>query len=562
MQYNFSGKNTFSKAMTAGRARTGNRAMLRAVGMKDADFSKPLLGIASAASDVGPCNMHLDVLAGLAKKKIRQDAHCYPMTFHTFVVTDGEAMGHEGMKASLISRETIADIIELATHGHQLDALLGFGGCDKSIPGTLLGLRRMNRPSVFIYGGTISPGNYKGKAIDLVNAFEAVGKHSIGQMSAEEVHAIECAACPGAGACGGMYTANTMACATEALGLCVPGCASVPAVSEHRNDVVLRSVEALYECIDKNITFSTILTKKSFENAIRVSLALGGSTNAVLHLLALAHEAEVPLDISEFNHFFKTTPVLVDMKPSGQYLMQHLHEEGGLQIIMKMLLDEGLLHGDALTVTGKTIAENYADISPRNPSSSVVYSLAKPKQSVGSFCILQGNLAPEAAVLKMSGRNKIVHKGPARVFNCEEDALTAILSGAIKKRDVVVIRYEGPKGGPGMREMLSPTSAIVGAGLIQDVALVTDGRFSGGSFGMVVGHVAPEAQVGGPIALVNDGDIITLDSTTQELSVEVSEKELFERRKNWRAPQSKYTKGALYKYAQLVNSAGKGAVTS
>ncbi len=548
--------------MTAGIERTGNRAMLRAAGMKNDDFHKPIIGIASAASDVGPCNLHLDNLADLAKSKMKQESLCYPMTFHTFVVTDGEAMGHEGMKASLVSRETIADVIELVSRGHQMDGHLGFGGCDKSIPGTLMGLCRMKKPAVFVYGGTIQPGIHKGNDIDLVNAFEAVGKYSVGQLEKDELHAIECAACPGAGACGGMYTANTMACAAEALGLCVPGCASVPAVSKDRNQIILDSVEALYHCIDTDLSFNTILTKQAFENAIRVVLALGGSTNSALHLLALAHEAGVELSISEFNHFFRTTPVLVDMKPSGRFVMQHLYEEGGLEVIMRMLLERDLLHVEALTVTGKTIGETYQNATKPRQNSKVVYSFEKPKQEVGSFCVLKGNLAPDSAILKMSGRNKVVHTGPAKVFNCEEEALAAILDGKIEKGDVVVIRYEGPRGGPGMREMLSPTSAIAGAGLIKDVALITDGRFSGGSFGMIVGHVSPEAQVGGPIAFVEDGDLVTIDSQTTAISVDVEEAELERRKKQWVVPSSNYTSGVLYKYAQLVGSAGNGAVTS
>jgi dihydroxy-acid dehydratase len=535
--------------------------MLRAVGFGDNDFSKPIVGIASAGSDVSPCNVHHDQLAEISKKRLKE-LGTMPMSFHTFVVTDGEAMGHEGMKASLVSRDTIADVIELDAHGHQMDALLGIGGCDKTIPGTVMGMARMNVPSVFVYGGSIAPGSYKGRDIDIVSAFEAVGAYSAGKISEEERHGIEAAACPGAGACGGMYTANTMASAMEAIGIGIPGNASVPATHSMRTWVQEASADALMHCIREHIVPRDIMTKKAFENAIRVMMALGGSTNAVLHLLALAHEVDVDLTIDEFNTFYDSTPILTDMKPAGRYVMQDLFEVGGVQMVMKMLLDQGMLHGDCLTVTGKTVAENLADVEVRLEGQEVVHPFDKPEQARGPVAILHGNLAEEGAVVKTCGLNEFEHTGPARVFDEEEDALTAILNDEIQKGDVIVIRYEGPKGGPGMREMLGPTAAIAGAGLSKDVALITDGRFSGGSHGMVVGHVAPEAQVGGAIALVRDGDVITVSTKQKTLSVDVSATELEERRKNWTPKETKYPRGALWKFGQLCSSASKGAVTS
>jgi len=547
--------------MTEGVSRTANRAMLRAVGFTDGDFTKPIVGVASADSDVSPCNVHIGGLASQAAGHLREFG-AMPMTFHTFVVTDGEAMGHEGMKASLISRDTIADVIELDARGHAMDALLGLGGCDKTIPGTVMGLARMDVPSVFVYGGTIRAGMHRGKPVDIVSAFEAVGAYSAGKITDEERHEIECSACPGAGACGGMYTANTMASAMEAIGMSVTGSASVPAVSDERPEVMRRSSEALMELIRRNITPRQIMTRKAFENAIRVIMALGGSTNAVLHMLALAREVDVELAIEEFNHFSDTTPIISDMKPAGRYVMENLHAVGGVPMVMKMLLDAGMLHGDCMTVTGKTIAENLADVKVVLEGQEVIRPLGNPEKPTGPIVILKGNLAEEGAVLKTCGLQEVVHRGPARVFDAEEQAMAAILEGVVQKGDVVVIRYEGPKGGPGMREMLGPTSAIAGAGLLNDVALITDGRFSGGSHGMVVGHVAPEAQVGGVIGLLQDGDVISIDSHSELSEVDVSDAELSARRDAWTAPASRYTRGALYKFAKLVSSASLGAVTS
>jgi len=534
--------------------------MFRAVGFEDGDFEKPIVGIATADSDVSPCNVHLAQHAEISKKRLKE-LGAMPVSFHTFVVTDGQAMGHEGMKASLISRDTIADIIELDARGHQMDALIGVGGCDKTIPGTVMGLARMNVPSVFVYGGSIKPGNYRGKPVDIVSAFEAVGAYSAGKISEEDRHGIEAAACPGPGACGGMYTANTMASAMEALGMTVPGSSSVPAVEDERREIMIRSAEALYRLIENGITPRQIMTRKAFENAIRVVMALGGSTNSVLHLIALAREVDIPISIDDFNGFSDTTPILCDMKPAGRYVMADLYEAGGLEVVMKMLLDRGMLHGDCLTVNGRTLAENLVDVEVKLKNQEVIHGFDNPVKRTGPIVILKGNLAPDGAVLKTCGLQEVVHTGPARVFDNEEEALEAILNGGVVGGDVVVIRYEGPRGGPGMREMLSPTSAIAGAGLLNDVALITDGRFSGGSHGMVVGHVAPEAQTGGPIALLREGDVVSIDSNRKLLSVDLDEEELARRREVWKPRTIPYIRGALAKYARLVSSASEGAVT-
>lgn len=546
--------------MTEGIERTANRAMFRAVGFKDEDFKKAIVGIANAGSDVSPCNCHFDEIAVFAKQALRTNL-TVPVEFHTFVVTDGQAMGHEGMKCSLISRETIADVVELFSRGHQLDGLYGIGGCDKTIPGTVMGMVRLNIPGVFVYGGTIAAGHYKGRAVDIVSAFEAVGQFSAGKISEEELHGVECTACPGPGACGGMYTANTMASAMEAIGMSISGSAAVPAMDSAREKVMRDSADALQWCIQNEVLPRDIMTKNAFENAIRTVMALGGSTNAVLHLLALAHEAGVPLSIDEFNAFSETTPILTDMKPAGKYVMEDLFRVGGVQVVMKMLLDAGMLHGECLTVNGKTVAENLKDVTVKLDGQDVLHSIENPEKSTGPIVILKGNLAREGAVLKTCGFQEIEHTGPARVYECEEDALSAILDGKIKSGDVVVIRYEGPKGGPGMREMLAPTSAIAGRGLAKEVALITDGRFSGGSHGIVVGHVAPEAQTGGVIGLLQEGDVITISASKKELSVAVSDTELEKRRSAWKPKEIKYKTGALAKFARLVSSASEGAVT-
>ncbi|UCG00206.1 MAG: dihydroxy-acid dehydratase [Spirochaetaceae bacterium] len=546
--------------MTEGVARTPNRAMLRAIGFQDEDFHKPIIGLASAGAEVSPCNVHHDELAVVAKEALKRFGGA-PLKFNTFVVTDGMAMGHEGMKCSLVSRDVIADTIELVVRGHQMDAIFGIGGCDKTIPGTVMPMARLNLPSIFVYGGTILPGDYRGKAVDIVSAFEAVGAYSKGLMDEEERHGIECSACPGPGACGGMYTANTMAAATEALGMSLPGSASIPAVDPRKPEDLVRAGEALMHLIRESIFPRDIMTRKAFENAIRVVMAVGGSTNAVLHLLALAREAEVELDILDFNRFSDSTPILCDMKPAGRYVMSDLDRVGGVPVVMKMLLEEGLLHGDCLTATGKTVAENLREVAVDLQGQEVIKPLDRPVKSNGPIVILRGNLAPEGAVLKTCGLQEVVHTGPARIFENEESALQAILDGFIKSGDTVVIRYEGPRGGPGMREMLSPTAAIAGAGMAKEVALITDGRFSGGSHGMVVGHVSPEAQEGGAIALLRDGDMVTVDSSNKLLSVDLSEHEIQRRRASWKAPPIAYATGALAKYARLVSSASRGAVT-
>jgi dihydroxy-acid dehydratase len=552
--------NTRSRIMTGGVERMPNRAMLRAVGFTDEDFNKPIVGVASAGSEVTPCNVHLDELAAVVKTGVTA-AGGVPLKFNTFVVTDGEAMGHEGMKCSLVSREVIADAIELVIRGHQMDAIIGIGGCDKTIPGTVMAMARLDLPSVFVYGGTIAAGLYKGRPVDIVSAFEAVGKFSTGEITEEERHGIECAACPGPGACGGMYTANTMASAMEAIGISLPGNASMPAVNTKKSEEAARAGAAVMNLLERGITPRMIMTRKAFENAIRVVLAVGGSTNAVLHLLALAVEAGVSLDIFEFNAFYDTTPTLCDMKPAGRHVMTDLHKVGGIQKVMRVLLDAGLLHDDCLTATGKTVAENLEEVSGDLSGQDIIHPLSSPVSPRGPISILKGNLAEEGAVLKTVGIGEFLHRGPARVFESEEEALKAILDKSIVKGDTVVIRNEGPRGGPGMREMLAPTSALAGAGLIREVALVTDGRFSGGSRGMLVGHVAPEARDGGMIAFVKDGDMVTVDAHRKTITVDIPPAELARRRAGWKPHDISYKTGALAKYARLVSSASKGAVT-
>jgi dihydroxy-acid dehydratase len=554
-------KPTYSKDMTEGLERMPNRAMLRAIGFEDNDFEKPLIGLASAGAELSPCNFHHDALAAVAKKEINAKG-LKAMKFNTFVVTDGQAMGHEGMKASLISRDTIADVIELVVRGHALDGIFGIGGCDKTIPGTVMPMARLNRPSIFCYGGTIKAGLHRGKAVDIVSAFEAVGAYSAGKIDDEERYLIECSSCPGVGACGGMYTANTMASAMEAIGMSLPGSASIPAVEEAKTNHMIESARALSHLVAENITPRDIMTKKAFENAIRTVMALGGSTNSVLHLLALAREAEVPLTIQEFNRFHDSTPMLVDMKPAGRYVMEDLHRVGGVPLVMKILLDAGLLHGDCLTVTGRSVAENLADVKVHLEGQQVVKPISHPEKSTGPIAVLFGNLAPEGAVLKTCGLKITEHRGPAKVFEGEKDALDAILQDKVVEGDVVVIRYEGPKGGPGMREMLSPTAAIAGKGLAGKVALLTDGRFSGGSHGLIVGHVTPEAQTAGPIAALQDGDMISISLERKTLDVDLTASEIEQRLEGWKEKDHGYSRGALAKFARLCRSASEGAVTS
>ncbi|MFH1024726.1 MAG: dihydroxy-acid dehydratase [Planctomycetota bacterium] len=550
-----------SREVTQGVERTPNRAMLRAVGFGDRDFRKPILGVANAQSTVTPCNMHLGRLARRAEAAIR-DAGAMPQMFGTIVVSDGIAMGTEGMKFSLVSREVIADSIETVANGQRMDGILAVGGCDKNMPGALIAMARLNIPSVFVYGGTIRPGRYKGRALTIVSAFEAVGEYARGRISRKELLEIERRCCPGPGSCGGMYTANTMASAIEAMGMSLSGSSSLGAEDPAKAQSAAASGRALVGAVRRNLTPRRIMTLKAFENAISVVMAIGGSTNAVLHLLAMAHAAGVKLALDDFERVRKRVPVLCDMKPWGRYTALDLSRAGGVPQVMKMLLGHDLLHGNALTVTGRTVVETLArtPAAPR-PGQDVIRPWGNPMHPEGHLAILRGSLAPEGAVAKIAGLKHLAITGPARVFDSEEKCLAAILAGKIKAGDVLVIRYEGPRGGPGMREMLAPTSAIVGAGLADTVGLVTDGRFSGGTHGMVVGHVAPEAAVGGPIALVKEGDVISIDAPARRVDVCVTPVEMARRRKVWKAPRSRYTRGVMAKYADHVSSSSMGAVT-
>lgn len=553
--------NQRSRTITAGVQRSPNRAMLRAVGFQDADFEKPIVGVANGYSNLTPCNLGLAILTRRAEVAL-QHAGCMHQTFGTITVSDGISMGTEGMKYSLVSREVIADSIETVINGESMDGLLAIGGCDKNMPGAMIAIARLNIPSIFVYGGTIKPGHHDGKDLTIVSVFEAVGAHSAGKMDDEELLNIERKACPGAGSCGGMYTANTMSSIIEVLGLSLPYSSTMAAEDAEKAESAAESAKVLAEAIKNQILPRQLLTRKAFENAIAVTMALGGSTNAVLHLLAIAHAAQVPLAIEDFEEIRGRVPVLCDLKPSGKYVATDLHKVGGVPLVMKMLLNNGLLHGDCLTISGQTIAEVLKDVSDTPPADQdVVRPFDQPIYAEGHLAILKGNLATEGAVAKITGVKNPVITGPARVFESEEHCLETILAGGINKGDVLVIRYEGPKGGPGMREMLSPTSAIIGAGLGDYVGLITDGRFSGGTFGMVVGHVAPEAAVGGGIALVQEGDSITIDAPKRLLQLNISDEELAQRRANWTAPEARYTRGVLAKYAKLVSTSSRGAVT-
>jgi dihydroxy-acid dehydratase len=553
--------NRKSRLITEGDARAPNRAMLRAVGFGDGDFAKPIVGIASGYSTITPCNAGLDALARRAEAAIRA-AGAMPQLFGTITVSDGISMGTEGMKYSLVSREVIADAIETACSAQSMDGVLAVGGCDKNMPGAMIAMARMDIPAVFVYGGTIKPGHLHGRDLTVVSVFEAVGQHAAGKIDDAELEAVEKHACPGAGSCGGMFTANTMSSVFEAMGMSLPGSSTMAAEDAEKADSAARSGEALVECIRRGITPRQILTRKAIENGIAVCMALGGSTNAVLHLLAIAHAAEVPLALDDFEAIRTRVPVLCDLKPSGKYVATDLHRVGGVPVVMKMLLAHGLLHGDCLTITGKTIAENLATIAEVPPGGQdVIRPWGTPLYAEGHLAVLRGNLAPEGAVAKISGVKTPVMRGPARVFESEESCLAAILAGRIAPGDVIVIRYEGPVGGPGMREMLAPTSAIIGAGLWDSVGLITDGRFSGGTYGMVVGHVAPEAAVGGPIALVEEGDPIIIDARRLLLAIDLPDTVLAERRSRWTPRPPRYIRGVLSKYARLVSSASRGAVT-
>jgi dihydroxy-acid dehydratase len=550
-----------SREITAGVERTPNRAMLRAVGFGDEDFTKPIVGVANAYSTITPCNSGLDVLAKRVVGALRETG-AMPQLFGTITVSDGIAMGTEGMKYSLVSREIIADSIETVCQAQRLDGLLAIGGCDKNMPGAMIAIARLNIPAIFVYGGTIKPGRYNGDDLTVVSAFEAVGQFCGGKIDQERLLEIERRACPGAGSCGGMYTANTMSAAIEALGMCLPFSSTMAAEDAEKAFDAARSAKALAEAIKNHRLPLEIFTRKAFENAISVVMAVGGSTNAVLHLLAIAHAAQVPLKLDDFETIRARVPVLCDLKPSGKYVTTDLHKAGGIPQVMKMLLDHDLLHGDALTITGEPVGDLLKDV-PGNPGrkQTVIRPWENPVYEHGHLAILRGNLAPEGAVAKISGIKKTEVRGPARVFDSEELCLEAILERRIKSGDVIVIRYEGPRGGPGMREMLAPTSAIIGVGLGDSVALITDGRFSGGTYGMVVGHIAPEAAVGGLIALVEEGDSITIDADKRLLRLDVSDDELKGRRALWAPPSPGYTTGVLAKYAKLVSSSSLGAVT-
>lgn len=548
-----------SKVFSEGAMKAPNRAMLRSVGVTDEDFKKPMIGVASTWSEVTPCNIHIDDLAISAKKGARE-AGGVPFIFNTITVSDGISMGTEGMKYSLSSRDVIADSIETVVGAESLDGLVAIGGCDKNIPGCLIAIANSEVPAVFVYGGTIAPGRHNNKDIDIVSVFEGVGQHNNGDINDDTLRSIECSACPGAGSCGGMYTANTMASAAEAMGMSLPGSSSNPAVSAEKLADCEKAGAAVHRLLELGIYPKDIMTKEAFENAITVVMVLGGSTNAILHLLAIAHAAEVDLTIDDFNRMQKKVPHLADLKPSGQYVMQDLHEVGGVQAVMKMLLEAGYLHGDCMTVTGKTVAENLKDVPGLPEGQKVIMPFDHPKRPDGPLIVLKGNLSPSGAVAKVSGVKVKRHTGPARVFNNEKDATAAVMANEINEGDVLVIRYVGPKGGPGMPEMLSVSAILVGKGMDASVALLTDGRFSGGTHGLVVGHLAPEAQVGGPIALLEEGDIVTIDSELQEISMDVSQAELEERRKRWVAPPL-HKKGVLGKYAHNVSCSSKGAVT-
>jgi len=552
----------YSSVVLDGPERAPSRAMLYPVGFKPEDFKKPLIGIASTWSMVTPCNMHIDKLA-LEAEQGANEAGGKAIVFNTISVSDGISMGSEGMKYSLVSREVIADSIETVVGCEGMDGLVAIGGCDKNMPGSLIAIARLNRPAVFVYGGTILPGCITGdtRKLDIVSVFEAVGAHANKKISDDELLAIESCAIPGPGSCGGMYTANTMASAIEALGMSLPNSSAQAAISPAKKKDSLQAGAAVVNLIRLGIKPLDIMTRKAFENAITVVIALGGSTNAVLHLLAMANAARVKLSLDDFTKIGKHVPVLADLKPSGKHLMSELVAIGGIRPLMKILLDAGLLHGDCLTVTGKTLREDLQGVQPYPAGQTIIHPLNDPIKKSSHLVVLYGNLSPEGSVAKITGKEGLRFEGRARVFNSEEQALKKILDGGIKKGDVVVIRYEGPRGGPGMREMLAPTSAIMGKGLGKEVALITDGRFSGGTHGFVVGHITPEAYNGGPLALVKDGDSIIIDADKRELQLGISAKELQARRKKWQAPKPRYTRGVLAKYAHLVTSATLGAVT-
>jgi dihydroxy-acid dehydratase len=549
-----------SKDVTEGPSKAPARAMLRAIGMTDDDWDKPQVAVVSSWNEVTPCNLPLDRLAKRAKDGV-SDAGGFPIEFNTIAVSDGISMGTEGMRASLVSREVIADSVETVMHAERLDALVTFAGCDKSLPAMMMAAARMNLPSVFLYGGSKLPGNHNGQVLDIVSVFEAVGSHARGTMDDEELHAIESSACPTIGACAGMFTANTMASVGEALGMSLPGSASPAAVDRRRDDYAYASGVAVLNLLREGIRPRDIITRGSLENAIAVVMALGGSTNAVLHLLAIAAEARVELQLDDFNKVAARVPHLADTKPHGQYHMLDIDRIGGIPVVMAMLLEEGLLHGDEVTVTGRTVAENLAQLHPPAPDGEVVHVISQPIHDIGGIAILKGSLAPKGSVVKVAGIDFDRFEGPARVFDGEDGAMEAVLGGRINPGDVLVIRYEGPKGGPGMREMLAITGALKGAGRGSDTALITDGRFSGGTHGFCIGHVAPEAVDGGPIAFVEEGDRIRIDVRAHSIDLLVDDATIDARRADWKLPEPRYTSGVLAKYAALAQGADQGAIT-
>ena len=548
-----------SREITDGPDRAPARAMLLAMGLTQEDLEKPFISLANLASDVTPCNVHLDRLTNAAKEGVRE-AGGVPFEFGTITISDGISMGTEGMKASLVSREVIADSIEVVTFGERMDGLITVAGCDKNMPGCMMAIARLNIPSIFIYGGTIMPGQFQGRDVNIQDVFEAVGAYAKGNMTLDELTELECNACPGEGSCAGLFTANTMSTAIEVMGLSLPGDASIPAIDPRKNDRAKESGRTLMRLLSEGIRPRDILTKHAFENAITVVVAMGGSTNAVLHLMAIAREAGVNLQLEDFDRISRSTPYITDMKPGGRYVMADLDRYGGISLVLKRLLNAGLLHGDAMTITGKSLAENVSSINTVEDQ-PIVYNTDAPRSPTGGLAILRGNLAPEGAVIKVAGHQEKIYEGPARVFDQEEKAFQAIQRNEIVAGDIVVIRYEGPKGGPGMREMLAVTGALIGQGLGDDVALITDGRFSGASHGPMVGHVAPEAAVGGPIGLLEEGDLITLDIPARQLNVKLTEEQFNDRRNTWKPIEAQYTSGVFAKYAKLVSSASEGAVT-
>ena len=549
-----------SRVVTDGPDRAGARAMLRATGLDDDDMQKPFVAVGNLASDVTPCNVHLDRQAQKVKEGLR--AHgSVPFMFGTITISDGISMGTEGMKASLVSREVIADSIETVTFGESMDGLIVVAACDKNMPGAMMAIARCNVPSIFVYGGAIMPGNWRGQDINIQDMYEAIGAYSQGQITLDELIGMERVACPGEGACAGMFTANTMSSAIEAMGMSIPGAASVPAIDPRNDQIAFDSGKVIYSLLEQDLKPRDIMTREAFENAIRVVLAMGGSTNAALHMLAIAHEAEVELELEDFDRLSRTTPYITDLRPGGRFVMSDMDKVGGIPVVMKELANAGLIHEDCMTITGKTVGENLAEVSTE-PDNRVIYSVPNAKSETGGLVILKGNLAPEGCVMKVSGTSRLQHEGPAKVYDGERAAFEAITAGEIEAGDVLVLRYEGPKGGPGMQEMLAVTGAMMGTGIGEEILLMTDGRFSGASRGPIIGHVAPEAAVGGPIGLVQNGDIISMDVESRQLNVNLSDEEMEARRDAWLPPAPRHTTGVLGKYAKLVSSASKGAVTT